>query len=471
LADESDFAEELALLDDETIADNAPLTDEIKTGDAVYHNNRLYHVDSIDDSNVYLIDPSVEIPVKMHLFRREFDEILTRDERNAHLLPTPQDTQPEPQTVSATETNSQEQPRYSVAPLTVVEQISSNPRIASLLGKNESATPYGIFDNQSERYIKTSDERYMTFPTEAEATAFIESLEAQLAYLHELNGAVSSIYGQGRPLPQFATLEAVEAELDRKAGLMRDNPNYEKITEAIGHWKNWRTMSHLDGISADIFCNMLCEASDEKAVDWLSGVDWDNWRTSLGFIVFTDFSKPPPQVKQQLASNFRITDDQLGEGGAKSKFRNNLNAIHALKDIEFDKRSATPEEQETLSRYVGWGGLPQAFDPDNKQWTNEYLELNATLAPEEFEMARASTLNAHYTSPIVIKAMYEAIERMGFSSGNILEPSCGVGNFFGLLTGCLLTRRMVSKICSCIRRCVMSRGFQRRKRQNPAIYL
>jgi len=131
--------------------------------------------------------------------------------------------------------------------------------------------------------------------------------------------------------------------------------------------------------------------------------------------------------------NFRITDDNMGHGGAKAKFRMNADAISLLKDLEFDQRLATPEEQGVLSRYVGWGGLAQAFDPDNKQWETEYLELNALLSPEEFAAARASTLNAHYTSPTVIRAMYKAIEYMGFTAGNILEPSCGIGNFFGLV--------------------------------------
>ncbi len=140
-----------------------------------------------------------------------------------------------------------------------------------------------------------------------------------------------------------------------------------------------------------------------------------------------------PQQAATPAVNFRITDDHLGEGGAKTKFRNNLDAIRTLHDIEFDKRAATPDEQEILSRYVGWGGIPQAFDPHNKQWENEYLELNAALSPEEWESAKGSTLNAHYTSPLIIKAIYEAVERMGFKTGNVLEPSCGIGNFFGLL--------------------------------------
>ncbi len=135
---------------------------------------------------------------------------------------------------------------------------------------------------------------------------------------------------------------------------------------------------------------------------------------------------PPPE-------NFRITDDHLGEGGPKAKYRANMDAIHTLKTIESEGRNATPEEQETLSRYVGWGSIPEAFDSDKEEWSEEYAELKAALTPEEYEAARGSTLNAHYTSPTVISAIYEAIRNMGFTSGNILEPAMGVGNFFGML--------------------------------------
>ena len=133
------------------------------------------------------------------------------------------------------------------------------------------------------------------------------------------------------------------------------------------------------------------------------------------------------------ATNYHITDDHLGEGGPKTKYANNIAAIQTLKLLETENRAATIEEQEILSRYVGWGGIPQAFDPKNNAWSDEYQELKALLTPDEYDMARASTLNAHYTSPTVVKAIYAAVEQMGFQTGNILEPSCGVGNFFGLL--------------------------------------
>ena len=133
------------------------------------------------------------------------------------------------------------------------------------------------------------------------------------------------------------------------------------------------------------------------------------------------------------AQNFRITDEHLGEGGPKAKFQANVNAIRLLKELESAGQQASPEQQEILSRYVGWGGLSDAFDPEKPAWVSEYAQLKELLTPEEYAAARSSTLNAHYTSPTVIQAIYEAVGRMGFETGNILEPSMGVGNFFGML--------------------------------------
>ena len=141
----------------------------------------------------------------------------------------------------------------------------------------------------------------------------------------------------------------------------------------------------------------------------------------------------PTPPEQRPPENFRILDDDLGKGGPKEKFWRNIKAIATLKQIEQENHYATPEEQHILSQYVGWGGVADAFDPDKPAWAAEYAELKELLTPEEYEAARASTLNAHYTSPTVIRAVYEAVERMGFRTGNILEPSCGVGNFFGML--------------------------------------
>ena len=144
-------------------------------------------------------------------------------------------------------------------------------------------------------------------------------------------------------------------------------------------------------------------------------------------------SSAPVPVPSEPRHNYRITEDTLGVGGAKEKFRNNMAAINLLHELELENRLATPEEQEILSKYVGWGGLSMAFDENNAAWADEFKELYASLSPEEYRAAMESTLTAFYTPPVVIKGMYEALERLGFSEGSILEPSCGTGNFFGLL--------------------------------------
>ena len=149
-------------------------------------------------------------------------------------------------------------------------------------------------------------------------------------------------------------------------------------------------------------------------------------------------AEPAPEP----AGNFRITDDHLGEGGAKQKYARNIEAIRTLFKLEEEHRGATAEEQQVLSQYVGWGGLADAFDPGKDSWAKEYAELKGLLSEDEYAAARSSTLNAHYTSPTVIRAIYDAVERMGFRSGNILEPSMGVGNFFGMLPDTMQDSRL-----------------------------
>ena len=149
-------------------------------------------------------------------------------------------------------------------------------------------------------------------------------------------------------------------------------------------------------------------------------------------------AEPVPEA----AGNFHITDDNLGIGGPKQKFARNIEAIQTLRTLEQEHRGATAEEQQVLSQYVGWGGLADAFDPNKENWSTKYTQLKGLLTEEEYAAARASTLNAHYTSPIVIRAIYDAVERMGFQSGNILEPSMGVGNFFGMLPDSMADSRL-----------------------------
>ncbi len=183
----------------------------------------------------------------------------------------------------------------------------------------------------------------------------------------------------------------------------------------------------------------------DKNGDSLVGIASDEWLKQLAAMPDDEFRRYADSYQKGTLNaykllplsadrrNYRITDDNLGVGGAKEKFRNNMSAIRLLHDLQIENRLATPEEQETLAKYVGWGGLSMAFDGNNAAWANEYKELKVALSDEEYHAAMESTLTAFYTPPVVIKAMYEALDRLGFSQGNILEPSCGTGNFLGLL--------------------------------------
>ena len=205
----------------------------------------------------------------------------------------------------------------------------------------------------------------------------------------------------------------------------------------------------IESVTEDAVFYSIPEKPDNAPIR-LPREDFDRFMDEGRFTLVHQDAEPTPEPEQKApqpapalpAENFRITDDHLGEGGPKAKFRANMDAINTLKQIEFEGRSATPEEQETLSRYVGWGGLADAFDERKPEWADEFEELYATLTPEEYAAARASTLNAHYTTPTVIRAVYETLENMGFRSGNILEPAMGVGNFFGMLPETMRSSRL-----------------------------
>ena len=176
-----------------------------------------------------------------------------------------------------------------------------------------------------------------------------------------------------------------------------------------------------------------CKDGEDKLIqDYMKVEGWKNPEI-LDLVQKINTTIQSKGISDIPAVNFHITDEHLGEGGPKAKFQANINAIQLLKELESTNQQASPEQQEILSHYVGWGGLPEAFDPSKENWSREYNQLKELLTPEEYTAARASTLNAHYTSPTVIRAIYQAVGNMGFTTGNILEPFCGVGNFFGLL--------------------------------------
>ena len=214
----------------------------------------------------------------------------------------------------------------------------------------------------------------------------------------------------------------------------------------------------VDSINTDFNSASLCDITFQnstgfpifrsESIDFVKGIVAEQEKPQIT----AEFQKAKPQKVQNTVvypeipvserHNFQISNDELGYGSPKEKFRRNVEAVNLLHELEFDHRLATPEEQEILSQYVGWGGLADAFDETKSNWADEYKELIVTLSPEEYEQARASTLTAHFTPPVVIKAMYKALSNMGFTQGNILEPSCGIGNFMGLIPDSMRESKM-----------------------------
>ena len=252
------------------------------------------------------------------------------------------------------------------------------------------------------------------------------------------------LYPEQTVVPQVnLEAELTEAELE----LLRpqlDAAGIDYLVANAGY--NSRTLSFSSEHYREVqdMLDALPDNADEVAFSAEMDAVYPAEQTGLPYDIVTERLRTEPEHTPPVSDvrNFRITDSDLGVGGAKTKYQANINAIRLLKQLEAEGLQASHEQQEVLSRYVGWGGLADAFDPDKENWRAEYAELKELLTPDEYEAARASTLNAHYTSPTVIHAMYEALENMGFKSGNILEPSMGVGNFFGCLPESMQNSRL-----------------------------
>ena len=275
---------------------------------------------------------------------------------------------------------------------------------------------YAIWDNIREEYYAADDGKVLTYPTEEEAEAGLLKVRKAVADKEAEEWLYVERAKQGLdPVPAQDNADLIGKEITI------DNRRY--VIESIGT------------ISGDV---SLRDVTFQNSVGFpINRVEKIGYIRSL---LEQEQPELPPEEKRDAPAvfsadrhNYRITDDMLGVGGAKEKFRNNMAAVNLLHELQLENRLATPEEQEILSKYVGWGGLSMAFDENNAAWAEEFKELYASLSPEEYRAAKESTLTAFYTPPVVIKAMYEALDRLGFSQGNILEPSCGTGNFFGLL--------------------------------------
>ena len=374
-------------------------------GDTVYLDNTPFEITEVGALNVQLRDPALRYPVFRAESRENFERLLRRDERNAAI------------TDYLPERNRNDDLRDLL--MNGILTLDIRDEVRELFRQGEGNAAIGAYLSN---VFAASDADTMTLEDGTEAD-FITSRSGFQAQVHGEKGvhALGLLWPDAAPVLRAVFLEEAQAQSRTQAQpepdiSLPEQPASE-ATEPEQPQFTTETVAFYPGEKSQLPYD----------------IEIQTIRTT----------EPEPPVPQKPpAENFRIMDDELGIGGAKAKFRANMAAINLLKELEFEGLQASPEQQEILSRYVGWGGLADAFDENKPNWADEFAELYATLSPEEYAAARASTLNAHYTSPTVIKAIYEAVGSMGFQTGNILEPSMGVGNFFGMLPESMESSRL-----------------------------
>ena len=365
-------------------------------GDTVYLDNTPFEITEVGALNVQLRDPALRYPVFRAESCENFERLLRRDERNAAITDY----------LPARSRNDDLRDLLMNGILTP----DIRDEVRELFRQGEGNAAIGAYLSN---VFAASDADTMTLEDGTEAD-FITSRSGFQAQVHGEKGvhALGLLWPDAAPVLRAVFLEEAQAQSRTQAQpepdiSLPEQPASE-ATEPEQPQFTTETVAFYPGEKSQLPYD----------------IEIQTIRTT---------EPEPPMPQRPPAENFRIMDDELGVGGAKAKFRANMAAINLLKELELEGAQATPEQQEILSRYVGWGGLADAFDESKDNWKDEFAELYATLSPEEYVAARASTLNAHYTSPTVIKAIYEAVGNMGFQTGNILEPAMGVGNFFGLL--------------------------------------
>ena len=366
-------------------------------GDTVYLDNTPFEITEVGALNVQLRDPALRYPVFRAESRENFERLLRRDERNAAItdyLPA---------------RNRNDDLRDLLMNGILTPDIRDEVRELFRQGGGNAAI--GAYLSN---VFAASDADTMTLEDGTEAD-FITSRSGFQAQVHGEKGvhALGLLWPDAAPVLRAAFLEEAQTQSRTQA---QPEPD----------------ISHPEQPASEATEPEQPQFTTETVAVYPGDKNNLPYDVEIRTLRFDEPEHDPP-APLPPAENFRITDDNLGIGGAKAKFRANMAAINLLKELEFEGAQATPEQQEILSRYVGWGGLADAFDESKDNWKDEFAELYATLSPEEYAAARASTLNAHYTSPTVIRAIYDAVENMGFQTGNILEPAMGVGNFFGLL--------------------------------------
>ena len=372
-------------------------------GDTVYLDNTPFEITEVGALNVQLRDPALRYPVFRAESRENFERLLRRDERNAAMTDY----------LSARSRNDDLRDLLMNGILTP----DIRDEVRELFRQGGGNAAIGAYLSN---VFAASDADTMTLEDGTEAD-FITSRSGFQAQVHGEKGvhALGLLWPDAAPVLRAVFLEEAQAQSRTQAQAEQTISVQEPEVSQPEQTPPEAAKPEQPQFTTETVAFYPGEKS-QLPYD----IEIQTIRTT---------EPEPPMPQKPPAENFRIMDDELGFGGAKTKFRANMAAINLLKELEFEGAQATPEQQEILSRYVGWGGLADAFDESKDNWKDEFAELYAALSPEEYAAARASTLNAHYTSPTVIKAIYEAVGNMGFQTGNILEPAMGVGNFFGFL--------------------------------------
>ena len=406
-----------------------PAVPPYNVGDTVYLDDRAHQITELRDDTVELLPTGMSYPIYRAESRERFEQLLREDNRNdfyTEFLPANLDTVDQDLRDVLAHGLIGEADKAELSEL--LRNGKSNQEVALWLNR---AYP-NIVETMELETGETADYRTMPEGIELEVLDADEKRLAMLffqwsevapllrgMYARQLDG-----FEQERPEPAAET-PAFQAETVAVYPGDKNNLPYDVVVQTL------RTNEPEPPTPAVEPEKTLDEVLDEHPVSIQVNGEWQTF-PNVKAAEEASYEEYKANL-HRTAENFRITDDHLGEGGPKAKFQANVEAIKLLKYLEETTEQATPEQQKILSRYVGWGGLADAFDPDKESWSKEYVQLKELLTPEEYAAARGSTLNAHYTSPTVIKAIYEAVGRMGFETGNILEPSCGVGNFFGML--------------------------------------
>lgn len=439
-----------------------------KVGDTVYLDDTAFLVEEVRDSEVQLRDPTLLYPIFRAENRSRFEEMLSRDERNDVLRKNTADEKEavaeENQGEISPEIAQEPDPhRYLVAAYHHFENGFDDKLDYPTLAEAEKAAQgyvdgtmeydgfkydgAAVYDQQEHKYLRI----YGDYPDEkahAQAKTFAETEQEQMQFTTE---TVATYPSEETNLPYDVVIQKLRVEPEnfidhfyvaddlevRGALSLKEYSTIEDALRAYHELPNTQMKALGAMNTARPFPGSLdfiqCKDGQDTIIeDYKKVAGWEHPEIQevIRKLETAIQTKAVPEVP---ASNYHITDDHIGEGGPKQKFARNIEAIETLFQLERDNRNATPEEQEVLASYVGWGGLADAFAPDKGSWSQEYSTLKNLLSEDEYAAARASTLNAHYTSPTVIRAIYDAVAQMGFETGNILEPSMGIGNFFGML--------------------------------------